>query len=229
MPTASTATVPDPVRHFLRRAEVAAQVGRLVFFVVIAGSLVLVGSGIFGAVQHSYRADASAASAASAASHLTEAKRDAKGAQYRKDVAWEELQYDQQNAAQIYDVSVARGVKNGSIPAPAWPATVGYDAGLKAELDTAVAASAAEYSPVVEEFEDATERLEDATDASADALATAAADRAVVNGAWSWVGVAALIAAVATVVAAGLWFVLSNALVRARATVALSERTGSRV
>lgn len=220
-------TAPDPVHHFLRRAEIASQAGRLVFFVVLAGSLVLVGLTSIHAAQLATRADSFAVAADSAASFLTKAQRDVKGAEYRKDVAWEELQYDQQNAAQIYDVSVARGVKDGSIPAPVWPATVGYDAGLKAEMDAAIASASAEYSPVVDAFEDAAGRLEKAITANANALTSASADRAIADDAWAGVAVAAVISAAALVVAAGLWFLLSNALVRARATVALSERSRS--
>ncbi|WP_146084673.1 hypothetical protein [Rathayibacter sp. AY1E3] len=225
MPRPSARTSTDPVRHFLKRAEAANTAGRWIFFLALAGGLLTVGINVFSATQLTFEANSLETQAESSASRLKEVRKDFKGAEYRHDLAWEKLELEQTVASQIYDEEVARGVEDGTISAPIWPASVGFDPALKKEFDDRIAASSREFVPFKDELEKATERFEKASSSSDAALIQADISRATADAAWARVAVVSGVTCAALVVLAALWFLLSSALLRARATVALAERT----
>lgn len=128
--------------------------------------------------------------------------------------------------AQTYDFEVARGVENGTIPAPVWPAAFGYDAGLKAKMDAADAEARAPFVLAAQVADAAERHLADVREDNAAVLGTAMALNVTADEARSQAIGVGVVSAAGVAAFAAVWFILSTLTARARATIALQTREG---
>lgn len=175
------------------------------------------------AAELSVQSDAADVALTGSSEALADAEIKLKGAQNREIIARNHMEGTIQRNAQTYDLEIARGVRNGSIPAPVWPAGFGYDAELKAKMDAANA-TAREPFILATQIADAAEgHLAEVREENAAILGTAMASSVEADDARSRaIGVGA-ISAIAVVVLATLWLILSTLSARARAVVALQS------
>lgn len=212
---------------YLKRSSLIPRAALAVVLVVLIAGIVLTSVFAVRAVELSARSDAADVALADSSAALSDARSTLKGAQNREIIERDDMEGTMQRNAQTYDLEVARGVENGTIPAPVWPASFGYDAELKAQMDAADAAAREPFILAAQVADSAEVHLAEVLEDNAATLGAAMALRVEADAARSEaIGVGA-VSATAVAVFATVWFILSTLTAKARATMTLQNRTGS--
>lgn len=217
----------EAVARYLRRSALIPRVAFAVVLLSLIVGIVLTSTLAIRAGELSAQSDAADVALADSSSALADAESKLKGAQNVEIIERNNMEGTLQRNAQTYDLEVARGVANGLIQAPVWPAGFGYDGDLKATMDAADAAAREPYIVASDAADAAERRLADVREDNAATLGAAlvlSADADEAEAQAIGVGVAS-----ATVVAVLMiaWFILSTLAAKARATMALHGRAGS--
>jgi hypothetical protein len=217
----------DAVARYLKRSTLIPRVALAVVLLVLIAGVVLTSVFAVRAADVSAQSEAADVALAQSSDALSDAESKHKGAQNREIIERENMEGAIQRNAQTYDLEVARGVENGTIPAPVWPARYGYDAGLKAKMDAADAAAREPFILATEVADSAERHLAEVREDNARALGTAMAVSLDADEARSQAIIVGLASAIAVAVLATVWFILSTLTARARATMALQSGSGS--
>ena len=198
----------------------------VVLLSLIAG-IVLTSTLAVRAGELSTQSDTADVALADSSAALADAESKLKGAENVEIIERDNMEGTLQRNAQTYDLEVARGVADGSIPAPVWPARFGYDADLKAKMDAADAAARQPFIVAADAADSAERRLAEVREDYAATLGAAMALSADADEAKAHVIGAGVASATVVAVLTIVWFILSTLAAKARATMALHGRAGS--
>lgn len=227
MEVSSSLTQDDAVARYLKRSALIPRVAFAVVLLVLIAGIILTSTLAVRAGELSAQSAAADVALADSSSVLADAESKLKGAQNAEIIAQNDMEGALQRNAQTYDLEIARGVENGSIPAPVWPASFGYDAELKAKMDAADIAAREPFIIATEAADSAERRLAEVREDNAATLGTAMALSADAEEARSQVIGVGAASAIAVAVFLIVWFILSTLTARARATMTLQSRPRS--
>ena len=215
--------VDDPVAAYLRKTRRLAAGSRILVLVILAAGATIAGYHWFQYAQATQAVRSAESSLAAAHTELNDAQDELDSATVSKGAAWTIVQSAIADGARSYDAAVATGVANGTVPAPVWPATFGFDSALFADYQAAQAEIQKPYSAAVDRAE-AAEAAVGETDTQKTVSEVSLSTMQGLSNEKRTVAVwASVITAIFILLSATIALVLSLSASKASATVALAQ------